>query len=194
MNKKNEPAIIWKLVTCQRITSKILHLDGSPPEPAIRSGDAGQRIPCFDSSQLITTLMYNQWAPKLATKCESKHWHACGADGRSLGRSVGRYTVTWLPSFFGRVDYFIFLPMVLCWRASRARAPLLLKTESLDNAILELWLAWRSWYMSRSRLHGASISHISPWSQPFPTKNQINLFSYFTLLVNSLVQCFGAFY
>ena len=25
---------------------------------------------------------------------------------------------------------------------------LFLKTESLDNAILELWLAWPSWYMS----------------------------------------------
>ena len=47
-------------------------------------------------------------------------WYACGADGRSLGRC----TVTWLPNFLGWVDYFIFLPMVLRWRASRARAPL----------------------------------------------------------------------
>ena len=23
------------------------------------------------------------WAPKLARKCESKHWFPCGADGRS---------------------------------------------------------------------------------------------------------------
>ena len=36
---------------------KILDLDGSTPEPAIRLGDTGQRIPCFDSCQLITTLM-----------------------------------------------------------------------------------------------------------------------------------------
>ena len=28
------------------------------------------------------------WAPKVARKCESKHWYACGADGRSVGRSV----------------------------------------------------------------------------------------------------------
>ena len=48
-----EPAIILKLVTCQRITSKILDLDGSIPEPAILSGDIGQRTPCFDSCQLI---------------------------------------------------------------------------------------------------------------------------------------------
>ena len=36
--KKNklEPAIIWKLLTCQRITSKILDLNGSMPESMIR--------------------------------------------------------------------------------------------------------------------------------------------------------------
>ena len=38
---------------------KILDLDGSTPEPAIRSIDTGQRISCFDSCQLITTLMSN---------------------------------------------------------------------------------------------------------------------------------------
>ena len=32
---------------------KVLNLNGSTPEPAIRSGDTGQRIPCFDSCQLI---------------------------------------------------------------------------------------------------------------------------------------------
>ena len=36
---------------------KIPDLDGSTPEPAIQSSDTGQRIPCFDSCQLITTLM-----------------------------------------------------------------------------------------------------------------------------------------
>ena len=41
---KLESAIIWKLVTCQRITSKILDLDGPTPEPAIRSGDTGQQF------------------------------------------------------------------------------------------------------------------------------------------------------
>ena len=38
------------------------------------------------------------WAPKVARKCESKHWYACGADGRSVGRSVGRsrdYQIFW---------------------------------------------------------------------------------------------------
>ena len=41
---------------------KILDLDGLTPEPAIRSGDTGQQIPCFDSCQLITTLMCNMCA------------------------------------------------------------------------------------------------------------------------------------
>ena len=27
------------------------------------------------------------WAPKVARKYESKLWYACGADGRSVGRS-----------------------------------------------------------------------------------------------------------
>ena len=38
---------------------KILDLDGSTPEPAIRPSDTGQRVPCFDSCQLIKTLMSN---------------------------------------------------------------------------------------------------------------------------------------
>ena len=35
---------------------KTLDLDGSTPEPAIQSSDTGQRIPCFDSCQWVTTL------------------------------------------------------------------------------------------------------------------------------------------
>ena len=38
---------------------KILDLDGWKREPASRSGDTGQQVPCFDSCQLITTLMCN---------------------------------------------------------------------------------------------------------------------------------------
>ena len=53
------------------------------------------------------------------------HWYACGAtDGRLGGRAVDRCTVTWLPNFLAWVDYFIFLPLVLRWRTSRARASL----------------------------------------------------------------------
>ena len=38
---------------------KVFDLDGSTPGPAIRPGDTGQWKPCFDSCQLITTLMCN---------------------------------------------------------------------------------------------------------------------------------------
>ena len=38
---------------------KLLGLDGWTLEPAVRSCDTGQRIPCFDSCLLITTLMCN---------------------------------------------------------------------------------------------------------------------------------------
>ena len=38
---------------------KLLYLDGWTLKPAVRSCDTGQRIPCFDSCQLITTLMCN---------------------------------------------------------------------------------------------------------------------------------------
>ena len=30
------------------------------------------------------------WALKVVRRCESKHWFSCGADGKSLGRAVGR--------------------------------------------------------------------------------------------------------
>ena len=29
------------------------------------------------------------WAPKVVTKCESKHWLSCGANRQSVGRAVG---------------------------------------------------------------------------------------------------------
>ena len=92
----------------------ILDLDGSSPEPAIRSGDTGRRIPCFDSCQLITTLMCNQWASKVARKCESKHWYACGANGRSVyGHVITKF------SRMGSLPYFLTHGAPL--RALRAR-------------------------------------------------------------------------
>ena len=73
-------------------------------KPAIRPCVTGHVIPCFDSCQLITTLMCNQFPPGLPKKlvsCESKYWFSCGADERS---AVGRCTVTWLPNFLAWVD------------------------------------------------------------------------------------------
>ena len=78
---------------------KVLDLDGSTPEPAIRSGDTFQRIPCVDICQLITTLMCNQFSPGLPKKLESVKVNIgfpVGGDGRSLGRVAAgrRCTVT----------------------------------------------------------------------------------------------------
>ena len=102
---------------------KVLDLDESTAEPAIRSGDTGQRIPCFDSCQLITTLMCNQFSPGLPKKLESVKvnigFSVVRTDGLSGVRSVGvrsrDYQIFW--------DGSIYLAMGL--RPSRTRgAPL----------------------------------------------------------------------
>ena len=82
---------------------KPLELSGSIPEPAIRSGDTGQQKH-FDSCQLIKTWMYNikLQAPKLARKCEIKHWYACGAEGRKVGWSAYSRVI----DEFSRMDRF----------------------------------------------------------------------------------------
>ena len=83
-----EPAIIWKLVTCQRITSKRYSTSmGRQVSPRY-----GQVI-LVSGYPVLTAVNWSQHsvfslAPKLARKCESKHWYACGADGRLFVRSV----------------------------------------------------------------------------------------------------------
>ena len=87
---------------------KILDLDELTPEPAIRSGDTGKQIPCFNSCQLITTLMCTMCSISIflcsqtSRKCEIENWLACGADGRSVYGHVitkfsemGRFTYPW---------------------------------------------------------------------------------------------------
>ena len=32
------------------------------------------------------------WAPKLARECDSKHWFPCGADGRSYGHVITKFS------------------------------------------------------------------------------------------------------
>ena len=71
---------------------------GSTPEPAIRSGDSGQRIPCFDRCQLMTTLMCNQLSPGLPKLLESVRVNIGMPVVRTDGRSVGRsrdYQIFW---------------------------------------------------------------------------------------------------
>ena len=95
-----------------------LDLDGSIPEPATRSGDTGWRIPCLDSWQLIKTWVCRLQAPRLARKCEIKHWFPCGEDGRSM---VGRWTVTLLPNFLRWIDFLRYgTPLTRAWRARGA--------------------------------------------------------------------------
>ena len=75
---------------------KILDLDGSTPEPAIGSGDTGQRIPCFDSCQLMTTLMCNQLPPGLPKYGESVRVNigmpVVRTDGRSVGHVITKFS------------------------------------------------------------------------------------------------------
>ena len=82
----------WKLVS-GKLKKKTRHnLYGPTPDPAIWSGDTGQRILCFDSCQLTTTGMCNirLQAPKLAGKCSISYCFPCSADGRAGWRVVGR--------------------------------------------------------------------------------------------------------
>ena len=110
--------------------------------------------------------------------------YACGADGRSLGRAVGRCTVTWWPNFLGWVDCFIFLSMVLRWRASRARAPLKCgrtKKDGLEALFLPLM---------QSLINGKCVLE-SPWkvleffAQKKGTSPAVLYFLYFTGQVTS---------
>ena len=95
-----EPAIIWKVATCQRIPSKNTRTQWVDTW----ARDTGQQKHYFDSCQLIKTCMYNirLQAPKLARKCEIKHWYACGAEGRKVGWSVYDHVIT----EFSRMDRF----------------------------------------------------------------------------------------
>ena len=84
---------------------KILDLDGLTPEPAIQSGDTGQRIPCFHSCQLITTLMCNMCAISAFLCSQMRVNIGCAVvrtDGRAMYGHVitefsgmGRFTCSW---------------------------------------------------------------------------------------------------
>ena len=94
----------WKLVS-GKLKKKTRHnLDGSTPEPAIRSGYTGQQILCFDSCQLTTTRICNikLQAPKLARKCNIPHRASGWVDVRSRDyHKMGlRYEMTSNRSFF----------------------------------------------------------------------------------------------
>ena len=112
--KKNklEPAIIWKLVTCQRITSKRYWTSmGRHLSPRY-----GQVILVSGYSVLTAVNWSQHWCaiyvcnislPVLPNWLESvriKHWFPCGADGRAGGRSVYGHVITKF-SGMGRFTY-----------------------------------------------------------------------------------------
>ena len=91
-----EPAIIWKLVTCQRITSKRYstsmgrHLNPRYGQVTLVSGYPVLTAVNWSQHWCTICVQYqSSCATKLARKCEIKHWFSCGADGRSGGRAVG---------------------------------------------------------------------------------------------------------
>ena len=102
---KLEPAIIWKLVTCQRITSKRYstsmgrHLSPRYGQVILVSGYPVLAALNWSQHWWAICVKYQfSCAAKLATNCEIEHWFPCGADGRC--------TVTSLPNFLGGIDLF----------------------------------------------------------------------------------------
>ena len=99
---KLETAIIWKPVTCQRITSKRYsistgrHLSPRYGQVILVSGYPVLRAVNWSH----VDVQYVCMCPRLAKKCEIEYWLPCDADGRAGGRC----TVTWLPNFLGWVD------------------------------------------------------------------------------------------
>ena len=105
--KKNklEPAIIWKLVTCQRITSKNTWprwVDTWARDTVKWYWSADTLFWQLSIDHSIDVHLVFLSAPKLARKCESRHWFPCGADGRSAyGHVITKF------SRMGRLPHFL---------------------------------------------------------------------------------------
>ena len=134
---KLEPAIIWKLVTCQRITSK-KYLTSMGHRLSPRYG----QVILVSGYPVLTAVNWSQhWcaiceqyqsssASKLATKYE---WTLVTL---WCGRTGGRCTVTWIPNFLGWVD-------LLSYGAALTRALRAWRTEKNEgrrNAHASCWL------------------------------------------------------
>ena len=110
MNEKKEvePAIIWKVVTCQQITSKKTRprwIDTWACD-TVRWYWSADTL--FDSCRIdpnIDVQYQFSCASKLARKCEIEHWLPCGADGRASGVRSRDYQIFW--------DGYIYLAMGL---------------------------------------------------------------------------------
>ena len=105
LKTKLEPAIIWKLVTCQRITSKRYSISmGRQMSPRYA------QVILVSGYPVLTAVNWSQhWCainvcnislpllPKWLESVRIKYWFPCDADGRASGRC----SVTWLPKFSG---------------------------------------------------------------------------------------------
>ena len=132
-----EPAIIWKVSTCQRIPSKNTRTQwlDTWARDAVRRYWSAKHY--FDSCQLIKTWMYNirLQAPKLASKCE------IGMPvERTDGRSGGRCTVTWLPNFLGWIDFLSY------WASNWARDQINYRRKTLNTT-------WPQWIENEPAIH-----------------------------------------
>ena len=106
---KLEPAIIWKLVTCQRITSKRYstsmgrHLSPRYGQVILVSGYPVLTAVNWSQHWCAICVQYqSSCAPKrLESVRLNIGWPVVRTDGRAAG---GRCTVTWLPNVPGWVD------------------------------------------------------------------------------------------
>ena len=130
--------LLWFFISCPKFLSPFFSLSfaGLPPTFSFSLTISDNfHFPFSSLLTLLLSLLYKtpvamRFPGKITSSCNSVaipvdwvilHCYACGADGRSLGRAVYGHVIT---KFSRRVDYFIFLPMVLCWRASCTRAAL----------------------------------------------------------------------
>ena len=115
-----------KLVICQRITSKNTRPRwvNTWARGTVRwYWSAGALFWQLSIDHNIDVQLVFPWAPKLARKCESRHWFPCGADGRSYGHVITKF------SRMGRLPHFLTYGAPPT-RALRARVELRYKVET----------------------------------------------------------------
>ena len=106
-----------KLVICQRITLKntrLRRVDTWVRGTVRWYWSADTLFWQLSIDHNIAVQLVFSWAPKLASKCESKHWLPCGADGRTGYGHV-------ITKFVGWVDYHISLAMGRSAKRARGR-------------------------------------------------------------------------
>ena len=106
----------------------VRHLSPRYGQVILVSGYPALTVVNWSQHRCAICLQYqSSCAPKLARKCEFEHWLPCGADGQAGGVLSCDYQIFW--------DGYIYLPMLLCRRASRARAPLKKSLQKLSETV-----------------------------------------------------------